>query len=84
MQVIGPVLAVLAFAGGLFVPISVMGDSVSSSIARFVPTYGVSGLAHAPVTGEPVQAGCVVNVVVWLAVFVAGAVWRFRRDTARV
>jgi ABC-2 type transport system permease protein len=84
MQVIGPVLAVLAFAGGLFVPVSVMGDSVFSSIARFVPTYGVSGLAHAPVTGEPVQAGWVVNVVVWLAIFVAGAVWRFRRDTARV
>ena len=26
----------------------------------------------------------VVNVVVWLVIFVAGAVWRFRRDTARV
>jgi ABC-2 type transport system permease protein len=25
-----------------------------------------------------------VNVLAWLAIFVAGAVWRFRKDTARV
>jgi hypothetical protein len=24
------------------------------------------------------------NVAAWLAVFVAGATWRFRKDTARV
>jgi ABC-2 type transport system permease protein len=26
----------------------------------------------------------VVNAVAWLAIFTAGAVWRFRKDTARV
>jgi hypothetical protein len=25
-----------------------------------------------------------VNLAVWLAIFVAGAAWRLRRDTARV
>jgi ABC-2 type transport system permease protein len=26
----------------------------------------------------------VVNAVAWLAIFTAGAIWRFRQDTARV
>jgi hypothetical protein len=26
----------------------------------------------------------VVNAVAWLAIFAGGAVWRFRKDTARV
>jgi ABC-2 type transport system permease protein len=26
----------------------------------------------------------ILNLAVWLAVFVTGAVWRLRRDTARV
>jgi ABC-2 type transport system permease protein len=28
--------------------------------------------------------GWIVNLVVWLAIFVAGAAWSLRRDTARV
>ena len=84
MQVLGPILAVLAFAGGLFVPLSVMGDNAFTTIAKFVPTYGVSGLAHAPLSGESIQASWIINVLVWLAIFVSGAIWRFRRDTARV
>jgi hypothetical protein len=30
------------------------------------------------------QWGWIVNLVVWLAIFVAGAAWSLRRDTARV
>ena len=41
-------------------------------------------LARAPLTGDPVSVGAIVNVVVWTAVFGLGAVLRFRRDTARV
>ena len=26
----------------------------------------------------------VVNAVAWLAIFAGGAIWRFRKDTARV
>ena len=38
----------------------------------------------APLTGDGVHVVWVLNLVVWLAVFVVGAMWRFRRDTARV
>ncbi len=30
------------------------------------------------------QWGWIVNLVVWLAIFVVGATWSLRRDTARV
>lgn len=81
MQVLGPVLALLSFAGGLFMP---LGDGVFASIARFIPTYGLAEIVRAPLTGGDVSVWAVVNVVVWAAVFVGGAVWRFRLDTARV
>ena len=40
MQILGPALALLSFAGGLFVPLDQMSD-VFASIARFTPVYGV-------------------------------------------
>lgn len=82
MQLIGPALAVLAFAGGLFVPLQE--GSVVEAIAKWTPMYGISQLAHAPLTGQDVHWVWVLNVLVWLALFSAGAVWRFRKDTARV
>jgi ABC-2 type transport system permease protein len=81
MQVLGPVLALLAFAGGLFMP---LGEGVFASIAKFVPTYGLAEIVRAPITDESVSAWAFVNVLAWGTVFVVGAAWRFRRDTARV
>jgi ABC-2 type transport system permease protein len=81
MQVLGPVLALLAFAGGLFVP---LGDGLFADIAQVVPTYGLAEIVRAPLSGDGVPVWAVVNVVAWAAVFVTGAAWRFRRDTARV
>ena len=83
MQILGPVLALLAFGGGLFVPLDQMG-STFQHIAEFTPMYGVNQLVHAPLTGTSFELTWVLNVVVWLAIFVAGAAWRFRKDTARV
>jgi ABC-2 type transport system permease protein len=83
MQILGPVLALLAFFGGLFVPLSVLGHGFQE-IAKFTPAYGVGVLARAPLTEDALSAGAIINVVVWTAVFAAGAVLRFRRDTARV
>jgi len=83
MQILGPVLALLAFGGGLFVPLDQMG-STFRHIAEFTPMYGVNQLVHAPLTGTSFDVLWVVNVLVWLAIFVAGAAWRFRKDTARV
>ena len=83
MQILGPVLALLAFAGGLFVPLE--------QSRRVLQTLGHVHPAVRPHRAGPRAADrgrrrrrAVVNVLVWLAVFVGGAVWRFRRDTARV
>lgn len=83
MQILGPVLAILSFAGGLFVPLDQMG-SVFATIAKFTPVYGVGEIARYPLTHDGSLAIAVLNVVAWTIVFSAGAVWRFRRDTARV
>ena len=89
MQVLGPILALLAFAGGLFVP---LGTGLFATIAKFIPTYGVATLARWPLTGtgggSDIHPGnlalAVLNVVAWAVVFTVGAAWRFRKDTARV
>lgn len=83
MQILGPVLALLAFLGGLFIPLDQLGEAFRT-IARFTPMYGLNQLVHAPLVHEGLTWGAVLNLVVWTAVFVSGAAWRFRRDTARV
>ena len=83
MQILGPVLAVLPFAGGLFVPVNQLG-STFVTVAKFIPTYGVGQIARFPLTHNGDLGVALVNVAVWTAVFAAGAAWRFRRDTARV
>jgi ABC-2 type transport system permease protein len=83
MQILGPVLALFAFLGGLFVPLDQLG-SAFQTIAKFTPMYGLNQIVHAPLTGDAPGWAAVVNVAVWLAVFAGGAAWRFRRDTARV
>jgi ABC-2 type transport system permease protein len=89
MQMLGFVLAVLAILGGLFSgPLPT--DSFYGQVARLTPIYGLSEMVHWPLTmttdgsHAPFQASWVVNLVAWGLVFVGGAVWRFRRDTARV
>jgi ABC-2 type transport system permease protein len=83
MQILGPVLAVLSFAGGLFVPLDLLGHTFAT-IAKFTPVYGVGEIARYPLTHDGNLWLAAVNVVAWTAIFAAGAMWRFRRDTARV
>jgi ABC-2 type transport system permease protein len=83
MQILGPVLALLSFAGGLFVPVQFLGN-VFATVAKFTPVYGVGQLARYPLTHDGSLWQAVLNAAAWTAVFAAGAVWRFRRDTARV
>jgi ABC-2 type transport system permease protein len=83
MPLLGPVLALLALMGGIFVPLDVLSDTLQT-LASDTPAYGVGGLARAALVDNSIDVGAVVNVVVWTAIFAAGAVWRFRRDTARV
>ena len=46
--------------------------------------YGVGEIARYPLTHSGNLWLAALNVVVWTALFAAGAMWRFRRDTARV
>ncbi|WP_247662582.1 ABC transporter permease [Micromonospora sp. U21] len=83
MQFIGPILAVLAMFGGLFVPLEVLPE-VLQHVARFTPVYGMGELSRAPLTGEGVSMAAVANIACWALVFGVGAARLFRRDTARV
>jgi ABC-2 type transport system permease protein len=82
MQILGPGLALMAFLGGLFIPLTQYAVWVRH-IAYWTPMYGVAEVARAPLTHElPWYA--IVNAFAWFAIFVAGAAWRMSKDTARV
>lgn len=82
MQVLGPGLALLAFLGGLFIPLTQYSAAVRD-IAYWTPMYGVAEVARAPLTHElPWYA--VVNAIGWFVLFLIGAAWRMSKDTARV
>jgi ABC-2 type transport system permease protein len=83
MQFLGLALALLAFAGGLFIPLSQF-PQVVQDIAEYTPLYGLNQLVHAPLLGGGVEVAWVANAVIWLLIFAGGAIWRFRKDTARV
>jgi ABC-2 type transport system permease protein len=83
MQLLGAALAVLAFLGGLFVPLSQLG-AFFRTLAEYTPAYGVGVLARTPLTGNPVSGGAIANVLAWTVLFTVGAALRFRRDTSRV
>lgn len=89
MQFLGPILAILSIFGGIFSgPIDP--NSTYGHIAALTPIYGYSQIAHWPLTRtidgtyDAFHLSWVVNLVVWGAIFVAGAAWRFKKDTARV
>jgi ABC-2 type transport system permease protein len=83
MQFLGIGIAILAFAGGLFTPLSQF-PHLFRTIAQFTPLYGLNQLVHTPQLGGNVHLAWVANAVVWLILLASGAVWRFRKDTARV
>jgi ABC-2 type transport system permease protein len=82
MQILGPVLGVLAFAGGLFVPLQ--DGSVFARLSQLTPLYGLATLGRLPLTADGNGWAGLLNLLVWGGLFVAGAAWRFRRDTERV
>ena len=82
MQIIGPVLAVFAFGGGLFIPVSLL-PSTLQDIAPYSPTYGVAQIARFPLLGGTFDATWVLGAVIWTLAFAGGASLLFRRDTRR-
>ncbi|MGB6453643.1 MAG: ABC transporter permease [Streptosporangiaceae bacterium] len=83
MQLLGLIIGLLSFAGGLFIPISQFATAVQD-VLKWSPLYGLNELVHTPLIGNGVDWTWVVNVLGWLIIFSAGAMWRFRKDTARV
>lgn len=83
MQMIGFVLVLFAFGGGLFIPLNQFSPWLQT-VAKVTPLYGLNQLVHYPLVGGAFDWTWALNLLAWLAIFVAGAVWRFRRDTARV
>ncbi len=82
MQIIGFALMLFSFGAGVFVPLSQFSHTLRT-LAQYTPLYGLSQLVHYPLQGGNLHLAWVANLVVWLLIFVAGAAWRFRRDTAR-
>ena len=82
-QVMGFVLMLLSFGGGLFLPLSQFSPALQTA-AKFTPLYGLNQLVHYPLVGGSFAWTWAANLVVWLVIFVVGAVWRLRRDTARM
>jgi ABC-2 type transport system permease protein len=82
MQILGPVLAILAFAGGLFVPLE--DGTLFAALAKLTPLYGLATLSRLPLTSDGNGWTALLNLVLWGGLFTARAAWRFRRDTARV
>jgi ABC-2 type transport system permease protein len=82
MQILGPAMAGMAALGGLWFPIDA--HSVLGHISALTPIYGLAELARWPLYGGAPHLAWVANLLVWLALFVAGAAWRMSKDTARV
>ena len=83
MQILGFVLMIFAFGGGLFIPLSEY-PHVLQTLATYTPLFGLNELTHAPLLGGSINISWVANVLAWLVIFAGGAIWRFRKDTARV
>ena len=82
MQILGVAMTLLAFGGGLFIPLNQYPHPLQGAV-QFTPLYGLNQLVHAPALASSIQVAWVANAAGWLAIFIAGAIWRFRKDTAR-
>jgi ABC-2 type transport system permease protein len=83
MQILGIIMMLLSFAGGVFIPLKQYPHTLQV-IAEYTPLYGLNQLVHTPLLNTGVEIGWVGNAVAWLVIFAGGAIWRFRKDTARV
>lgn len=84
-------LVILAFLGNVFVPLS----GTLLEVARFTPMYGYVALARYPLTEGWVPTGngpeavheplwwAIANLVCWIVIFGAAAIWLVRRGRER-
>lgn len=81
LGVVGPLLSVFAFLGGLFIPLDGMGSI--RLVAPYTPMYGLRSLLESITTGEPVEVIAVVGAGLWTMLFAAVAAWRYRTVAGR-
>ncbi|GAA4663355.1 ABC transporter permease [Gordonia humi] len=86
MQALGGILALLAFAGNVFVPL----NGAMLTIAQFTPMYGVVSLARYPLDEGVNMYGThvalwimIVNVIFWAGTFAATAAFFYSRSSNR-
>ncbi|AUH67267.1 MULTISPECIES: ABC transporter permease [Gordonia] len=86
MQALGGVLALLAFAGNVFVPL----NGTMLRIAEFTPMFGVVSLARYPldhgvtVYGTPISLWVIIaNIAFWAIAFAVAASYFYNRSTRR-
>ncbi|MGO3328375.1 ABC transporter permease [Gordonia sp. (in: high G+C Gram-positive bacteria)] len=86
MQVLGGILALLAFAGNVFVPLS----GAMLRIAEFTPMFGVVSLARYPLDDGMTVYGTVIplwvmiaNIVFWASAFAVAAAFFYSRSSNR-
>ena len=82
MQFVGPLMAVMAMFGGIFIPLNQLPEGMQT-FAKYTPMFGVGQLSRAPLVGGA-TVWAVGNIIVWTILFATGAMMLFRRDTARV
>jgi ABC-2 type transport system permease protein len=83
MQLLSFALVIFAFGGGLFIPLRQYPHALQT-LATHTPLFGLNELTHAPLLGGGINISWAANVLAWLVIFAGGAIWRFRKDTARV
>lgn len=83
MQIMGFLLTLFSFGSGLFIPLSQFSVPLRR-VATFTPLFGLNQLVHYPLLGGSLDWSWIANLLAWLVIFVVGAAWLFRRDTARV
>jgi ABC-2 type transport system permease protein len=83
MRYLGPLLPILSFMGGLFVPLALLPEGLQTA-ATFTPLWGIADLSQKAIIGAPLDPMAWVNLFVWFIVFTGLAVLMFRRDTKRV
>ncbi|MFT3714573.1 MAG: ABC transporter permease [Gordonia sp. (in: high G+C Gram-positive bacteria)] len=86
MQVMGGLLALLAFAGNVFVPLK----DTMPTIAEFTPMFGIVTLARYPLdhgmTAYDQHIALwipIVNLIVWALIFTGAAAFFYSRSTTR-
>ncbi|MBM7368283.1 ABC transporter permease [Gordonia hydrophobica] len=86
MQVLGGAMALLAFAGNVFVPL----NGVMLRIAEFTPMFGVVSLARYPLDGGVTVYGTqislwviIANTAFWAIAFAVAASYFYNRSTRR-